>query len=112
MLYPGLPSHPQYALAQKQQHGPGAMITFYVKGDLGNARKFLESLKVFILAESLGAGAFFLHVWGVCMCLTQAGEVIVGRVVRLFDWLVRPANIISPPHIHTQWRASPSRRPS
>ncbi len=57
VLYPGLPSHPQHALAQKQQHGPGAMITFYVKGDLGNARKFLENLKVFILAESLGAGA-------------------------------------------------------
>lgn len=56
-MYPGLPSHPQYALAQKQQHGPGAMITFYIKGDLGNARKFLENLKIFILAESLGAGA-------------------------------------------------------
>lgn len=32
------------------------MITFYVKGDLSNAKKFLENLKLFILAESLGAG--------------------------------------------------------
>lgn len=56
VLYPGLPSHPQHALACKQQHGPGAMVTLYVKGGLSNARKFLESLKVFILAESLGAG--------------------------------------------------------
>ena len=31
------------------------MITFYVKGGLGNARRFLEALQVFILAESLGA---------------------------------------------------------
>ncbi len=55
VLYPGLPSHPQYELAQKQQHGPGAMITFYVKGGLANARRFLEALDLFILAESLGA---------------------------------------------------------
>lgn len=70
VLYPGLPSHPQYALAQKQQHGPGAMITFYIKGNLGNARKFLENLKIFILAESLGAGAggLWLYVGGGWVC--------------------------------------------
>lgn len=55
VLYPGLASHPQHEVAQRQQHGPGAMITFYTKGSLANARKFLESLKVFTLAESLGA---------------------------------------------------------
>lgn len=87
VLYPGLPSHPQYALAQKQQHGPGAMITFYVKGDLSNARKFLENLKVFILAESLGAGAFFC-MYGVCVCVilgwvrgTEVGRAdLTGRL--------------------------------
>lgn len=56
VLYPGLPSHPQYELAKKQQHGAGAMITFYVKGNLSNAQKLLENLHVFTLAESLGAG--------------------------------------------------------
>jgi hypothetical protein len=45
------------------------MITFYVKGDLGNARKFLENLKVFILAESLGAGAWGYCGWGVLWLL-------------------------------------------
>lgn len=55
VLFPGLPSHPQFELAKKQQHGPGAMITFYVKGGMANARRFLEALQVFILAESLGA---------------------------------------------------------
>jgi len=32
------------------------MITFYIKGDLSNAKRFLENLRLFILAESLGAG--------------------------------------------------------
>jgi|GEM_PF-4117 len=53
VIYPGLKSHPQYALAQKQMSGPGGMITFYVK-DLAAARSFLEKVQVFALAESLG----------------------------------------------------------
>lgn len=55
VLYPGLPSHPQYELAKKQQHGAGAMITFYIKGGRQEAATFLSSLRVFALAESLGA---------------------------------------------------------
>lgn len=54
VLYPGLPSHPQHELAKKQQSGYGGMITFYVKGDLENAKRFLENVKLFTLAESLG----------------------------------------------------------
>lgn len=54
VLYPGLPSHPQYALAKEQMSGFGGMITFYVKGNLESARKFLESVQIFALAESLG----------------------------------------------------------
>lgn len=55
VLYPGLPSHPDHETHLKQTHGPGAMITFYVKGGLEAARRFLETVKVFTLAESLGA---------------------------------------------------------
>lgn len=55
VLYPGLPSHPQHAIAVKQCHGFGGMITFYVKGGLKKAKSVLENLKVFTLAESLGA---------------------------------------------------------
>ena len=55
VLYPGLPSHPQHEIAKKQMHGFGAMITFYVKGGLKNAKRCLETMKVFTLAESLGA---------------------------------------------------------
>lgn len=54
VLYPGLSSHPQHALAKKQMHGFGGMITFFIKGGLPAARHFLESVQVFALAESLG----------------------------------------------------------
>jgi cystathionine gamma-lyase len=54
VLYPGLESHPQYEIAQRQMSGPGGMITFFLKGGLDKARTMLESVKVFALAESLG----------------------------------------------------------
>ncbi len=54
VLYPGLPSHPQHALAARQMDDFGGIVTFFVKGDLGNARQFLERCEVFALAESLG----------------------------------------------------------
>ena len=54
VIYPGLESHPQHALAREQMHGFGGMITFYIKGGLESARKFLENVNVFALAESLG----------------------------------------------------------
>ncbi len=53
-VYPGLESHPQYTLAKKQMSGFGGMITFFIKGGMESARTFLESVKVFALAESLG----------------------------------------------------------
>ncbi|MGI9232049.1 MAG: cystathionine gamma-synthase [Woeseiaceae bacterium] len=54
VLYPGLRSHPQHALAEKQMHGFGGIITFFIKGDIEAARNFLERCNVFALAESLG----------------------------------------------------------
>jgi cystathionine gamma-lyase len=54
VIYPGLESHPQYELASRQMSGPGGMITFYIKGGMAEARAFLEKVKVFSLAESLG----------------------------------------------------------
>jgi cystathionine gamma-lyase len=52
--WPGLPSHPQHALAKKQMKGFGGMMTFEIKGGLEAARKFLQTVKVFACAESLG----------------------------------------------------------
>ncbi|XP_072505938.1 cystathionine gamma-lyase [Notamacropus eugenii] len=54
VIYPGLSSHPQYELIQRQCTGCPGMITFYIKGELAHAEAFLKSLKIFTLAESLG----------------------------------------------------------
>ena len=54
VLYPGLESHPQHELAKKQMPGFGGIVTFFIKGDLADARRFLERCEVFSLAESLG----------------------------------------------------------
>ena len=54
VIYPGLKSFPQYTLAQKQMSAPGGMIAVRLKGDEKTAVKFLQTLKLFTLAESLG----------------------------------------------------------
>jgi len=54
VIYPGLPSHPQHALAKQQMPAFGGMITFILKGNIHNARRFLENCRLFSLAESLG----------------------------------------------------------
>ena len=54
VLYPGLKSHPQHALAKRQMDGPGGIISIVVKGGLRTARRVLERCTLFSLAESLG----------------------------------------------------------
>jgi cystathionine gamma-lyase len=54
VTYPGLPSHPHHALAKKQMRQFGGMISVFVKGGLEPARRVLERVKIFALAESLG----------------------------------------------------------
>jgi cystathionine gamma-lyase len=53
--YPGLPSHPQHALARRQMSGGfGGIVTAVLKGSLDDARRMLERCHLFSLAESLG----------------------------------------------------------
>ncbi|XP_056132100.1 cystathionine gamma-lyase-like [Lampris incognitus] len=54
VIFPGLPSHPQYEIMRKQCTGCPGMIAFYIKGELEHATVFLSSLKLFAVAESLG----------------------------------------------------------
>lgn len=54
VLYPGLPSHPQHALAKRQMDGHGGMLSVYLKGGFDAARRLCERLQLFTLAESLG----------------------------------------------------------
>lgn len=52
--YPGLPDHPQHALARRQMRAFGGMVSAVLKGGLDDARRFLERCHIFALAESLG----------------------------------------------------------
>lgn len=52
--YPGLPSHPQYAVALQQMSEPGAMLSVQIKGDAQNAMNVTGKLQLFTTATSLG----------------------------------------------------------
>jgi cystathionine gamma-lyase len=54
VIYPGLASHPQHALARRQMHGFGGIVSVYVKGGLAETRAMMERCRLFALAESLG----------------------------------------------------------
>jgi cystathionine gamma-lyase len=54
VYYPGLPSHPQHALAKRQMRAFGGMISLELHGTLDDAKRFLERCRLFTLAESLG----------------------------------------------------------
>ena len=55
VLYPGLASHPQHALAKRQmQNGFSGIVTFFLRGGLEEARRCLERMQIFAIAESLG----------------------------------------------------------
>lgn len=54
VYYPGLPSHPDYALARRQMSGFGGMVSFQFKGQLADVDQIVRRLQVFTFAESLG----------------------------------------------------------
>jgi cystathionine gamma-lyase len=54
VIYPGLQSHPQHALAARQMQGFGGIVSVYVKGGLAAATRMMERCELFALAESLG----------------------------------------------------------
>jgi cystathionine gamma-lyase len=54
VLYPGLAAHPTHAIARRQMHGYGGIVSAYLKGDLAATRRMMERCTLFALAESLG----------------------------------------------------------
>src|SRR3954454_1404497 len=54
VIYPGLASHPQHELARRQMRAFGGMVSMELEGGLEASRRFLQGLKLFALAESLG----------------------------------------------------------
>ncbi|MBF0330785.1 MAG: cystathionine gamma-synthase [Candidatus Omnitrophica bacterium] len=73
VYYPGLPSHPQHALAKKQMAGFGGMISIELKGGLKAVERFVKVLKIFRLGESLG---------GVESLMTYPAKMSHGSVPR------------------------------
>ena len=54
VYYPGLESHPHHDIAREQMTGFGGVVSFDIKGNLSNAKKFLDSLNLCFIAPSLG----------------------------------------------------------
>jgi len=54
VFYPGLPNHPGHDIAASQMDGFSGIVSFEVKGGLGDARRVLARLRLFKIAESLG----------------------------------------------------------
>ncbi len=87
VIYPGLESHPQHALATKQMQGYGGIISIVLKGGFDAARKFCESTTLFTLAESLGGVESLVNHPAV---MTHASVPVDRReVLGISDGLVR-----------------------
>ena len=83
VIYPGLPSHPQHALAKRQMHGFGGMISLIMAGGESAARAVVERTNLFTLAESLGGVESLIEVPAAMTHLSVVGsklEVPAGLV--------------------------------
>jgi cystathionine beta-lyase/cystathionine gamma-synthase len=76
VIYPGLPSHPQHALARRQMHGFGGMISTVLKGGETAANKLVTRTKLFTLAESLGGVESLIEVPAAMTHASVAGSAL------------------------------------
>jgi cystathionine beta-lyase/cystathionine gamma-synthase len=85
VIYPGLPSHPQHALARRQMSGFGGMISIVLKGGEAAARDMVRRTKLFTLAESLGGVESLIEVPAAMTHASVAGSPleVPGGLVRL-----------------------------
>ena len=87
VLYPGLDSHPQHAVAASQMSGFGGMVSFELAGDLARARRFVAATRVFSLAESLGGVESLIELPA---AMTHASvPADVRRSIGIADGLIR-----------------------
>jgi cystathionine beta-lyase/cystathionine gamma-synthase len=87
VYYPGLPSHPQHALAVRQMRAFGGMISAELAGTLDDARRFLERCHLFALAESLGGVESLIEHPAIMTHASVPPEV--RRALGISDTLVR-----------------------
>jgi cystathionine beta-lyase/cystathionine gamma-synthase len=76
VLYPGLPDHPQHALAARQMRNFGGMVSFVVSGGEEAARRVAEGTRVFQLAESLGGVESLIEVPAAMTHASVAGSAL------------------------------------
>ncbi|WP_312932479.1 trans-sulfuration enzyme family protein [Pseudomonas sp.] len=75
VYYPGLESHPQFALCQRQMRSGGAVVAMKVKGDRAGMNRLVEALQLFVLADSLGGVESMLnHSWSMSHCSLSAEQ--------------------------------------
>lgn len=87
VIYPGLASHPQHALAKKQMDGFGGIISVVIKNGLDGAKRMLERCELFTLAESLGGVESLIEHPGI---MTHASVPVEQRqALGIDDGLVR-----------------------
>lgn len=87
VMFPGLKSHPQYDIAQKQQSGPGSMISIELKGGFDAGVKLINTIELFQLAVSLGGVESLIQHPA---SMTHAGMSKEARLqARITDGLVR-----------------------
>jgi cystathionine beta-lyase/cystathionine gamma-synthase len=100
VIYPGLPSHPQHALAKRQMKVFGGMISVELQGGIEEARAFLEKCRLFALAESLGGIESLIEHPGLMTHASVPDEVraalgISDSLVRLSVGIEDPADLIA-----------------
>jgi cystathionine beta-lyase/cystathionine gamma-synthase len=76
VMYPGLPDHPQHALAARQMRNYGGMISFVVNGGEAAARRVAEGTRLFQLAESLGGVESLIEVPAAMTHASVAGSAL------------------------------------
>jgi cystathionine beta-lyase/cystathionine gamma-synthase len=85
--YPGLAGHPGHALAMRQMSAGGTIVSFEVNGGVDDARRVVESTKLFQLAVSLGAVESLIEIPAVMSHGSYAPEA--RRAVGIADGLIR-----------------------
>jgi cystathionine beta-lyase/cystathionine gamma-synthase len=98
--YPGLATHPDHAIARAQMKSFGAMVTVELAGDLAAAARFVDHLKLFQLAASLGSVESLVSVPAASshFALTPAERVAAGvteGMVRLSVGIEDPADLVA-----------------
>ncbi|RPJ52289.1 MAG: hypothetical protein EHM21_00575 [Chloroflexi bacterium] len=86
VIYPGLESHPQHAIAARQMKAPGGMIGFRLKGGLGAAITLAEKVKVFTYATSLGHPTSLLFYYPYDLYVDAAPYYTAEHKQRIREW--------------------------